>query len=79
MSTIYCTYELYRWKAKCLIGGKDYESCDAHDSARQAANEVLARIRDDYDLDVTMRRVHPKQYEISLCASALQRENDTCG
>ena len=67
---IFCMYRDYYWHARCSFRTAIYESeSRTHGSARQAADEVLGKIRAEHGAAVTMRRVSPKQrYAIFLPA-----------
>jgi hypothetical protein len=67
-ATIYCKFMEFYWFAWCpLPDGASYNSENkTHGSARQAADEVLARMRADLGQGVTMRRLSIKVYEVTV-------------
>lgn len=68
VTTVFCRFRSYYWHAQCsfpVLGA--YESkARIHRSARQAADEVLSEIRAEHGPAVTMRRLSPKLYEITV-------------
>lgn len=65
--SVYCSFrDGWYWHAQCDVDGVLYESKrKIHNSARQAADEVLGHVQADYQV-VTMRRLAPKVYEIEI-------------
>ena len=71
-STIYCSFREFYWRAECLMEGQHFETeSRLHGGARQAADEILDQVRKvNENAKITMRRLFPKQYEISIAKSA---------
>jgi len=65
-ATVYCKFIDFYWHAQCNHCIGFFESKKrTHGSARQAADEVLSQISEE-NASATMRRLSPKQYEITL-------------
>ena len=65
-ATVYCKFIDFYWHAQCNHSIGFFESKKrTHGSARQAADEVLSQVREE-NASATMRRLSPKQYEITL-------------
>jgi hypothetical protein len=74
-TSVYCEFRKgYYWYAHCNASGQIYESvAHHHNSARQAADEVLAAVRADHP-SATMRRLAPKVYQIEFPEANAERQ-----
>ena len=69
-ATVFCSYREFYWHAQCSFTDERLiESTKrTHGSAKQAADEVLAMVREVYGPEATMRKLRQKQYEITVPA-----------
>jgi hypothetical protein len=72
-ATVFCKFVGFYWYAQVTLDGLGFfESKNKiHGSARQASDEVLAQIRATH-ASATMRRISPKQYEITVPNNAVR-------